>query len=129
MRKWFFWGTTALFSLGMLASSIMYLTQAEPLQVGFTHLGFPLYLLPFLGTAKLLGAVALVVRRFPTLTEWAYAGFTFNLLGAAWAHLMSGDPVAQVISPLVFLALLAASYTLSKTTQTQPQANLQSRTA
>jgi CubicO group peptidase (beta-lactamase class C family) len=127
MRKWFFWGTTALFSLGMLASSLMYLTQAAPLQAGFAHLGFPLYLLPFLGIAKLLGALALLVRRFPTLTEWAYAGFTFNLLGAAWAHLMSGDPVAQVISPLVFLALLAASYALSKVSP-QPQVNLQTRT-
>ena len=38
------------------------------------RLGYPLYLLLILGIWKLLGAVALVIPRFPRLKEWAYAG-------------------------------------------------------
>ncbi|RYY97392.1 MAG: hypothetical protein EOO11_11020 [Chitinophagaceae bacterium] len=45
------------------------------------------------------------------LREWAYAGFTINLLGAAWSHAAVGDPVA---APLVLLLLLAGSYLTGK---------------
>jgi hypothetical protein len=34
--------------------------------------------------------------------EWAYAGFSFNLTGAAMS-MPSGDPVGVVIVPLVLL--------------------------
>jgi hypothetical protein len=50
--------------------------------IRLAHLGYPSYLLAILGTAKLLGAPALLQNRFPTLREWAYAGFAFDLIGA-----------------------------------------------
>ncbi len=125
LKKIAFWATTGLFSAAMLASASMYLSQAKPLIEGFQHLGFPAYLIAFLGVAKLLGAAALLYRRWTTLTEWAYAGFTFNLLGAAYAHAMSGDPIANTLSPLVFLGVLGVSYALGKSTQSE--ANTQTR--
>jgi hypothetical protein len=45
------------------------------------------YLLMFLGTAKLLGVVAILVPGAGRLREWAFAGLIFELLGA----LNSGD--------------------------------------
>lgn len=112
LKKVAFWLTTGLFSLGMAFSAFAELSQSPQMLEGFKHLGYPVYLLMILGVAKSLGVVALLVPRFPRLKEWAYAGFTFDLLGASASHAFSGDPAANVITPLVFLAVLAASYWL-----------------
>jgi hypothetical protein len=75
------------------------------------HLGYPLYLMRILGLAKILGAVAIVTNRSRTLTEWAYAGYAFDLIGAVASHLVVGDgPVAA--APAVMLALVLSSYRL-----------------
>lgn len=116
MKKIAYWVTTGLFALAMTGSAVAYLSRSPQLVEGFQHLGYPLYLLVILGVAKLLGAGALLLPRsgpvWGRIKEWAYAGFSFNLLGAAASHAFSGDPLPQVISPLVFLLLLAASYGL-----------------
>jgi hypothetical protein len=52
------------------------------------------------------------VGRAATLREWAYAGFTIDLIGATASHVFSGDPVAVAATPAIFLLLLAASYAL-----------------
>lgn len=104
--------STGLFVLALAASGIMELIQHEEMIKGFQHLGYPTYLLTILGVAKLLGVAALVYPRWRTLTEWAYAGFVFDLIGASASHAFSGDPVANIISPLVFLGILSASYYL-----------------
>jgi hypothetical protein len=45
-----------------------------------------------------------------TVKEWAYAGYTFNLLGASASHAFSGDTFGKIITPLIILALVLASY-------------------
>jgi hypothetical protein len=75
-----------------------------------TGLGYPVYFMKMLGVAKLLGVVAIVIGRFETLKEWAYAGFTFNLIAASVSHVASNDPAWKPVVPMVFLALLMASY-------------------
>lgn len=112
VKKIGFWLATGLFSLGMAASALAELTRSEQMVQGFQHLGYPLYLLTMLGVAKALGVAALLFPRFPKLKEWAYAGFTFDLLGASASHAFSGDPAGNVIAPLVFLAVLGVSYWL-----------------
>ncbi len=46
-------------------------------------LGYPLYVMTLLGIFKLLGVVTLLLPGLKRPTEWAYAGFTFDLIGAA----------------------------------------------
>jgi DoxX-like family len=75
----------------------------------YQSLGYPLYLMKILATAKILGAVALLVNRSRRISEWAYAGFGILFLGAMASHLLAGDPAHAPI-PLVFFALLAGSY-------------------
>lgn len=104
--------TTGLFALALTASGLMELIQHPEMLKGFQHLGYPSYLLTILGVAKLLGVAALVYPRWRTLTEWAYAGFSFDLLGASASHAFSGDPIANILSPLVFLGLMGVSYYL-----------------
>lgn len=102
-----YWSSTGLLSAVFLMSAVMYLTMNAQLTEGFTKAGIPIYFIPLLGLAKLLGAIALVNPWFKGLKEWAYAGFTFVLLGATWVHISTATPF---VMPLVFLALLALSY-------------------
>lgn len=109
-KKIIFWTTTALMSAGMLMSSMMYLTHNPKLVEGIKLLGLPMFMINLLGVAKLLGALALIQPFVPKLREWAYAGFTFVLTGALWAHLSTSTPFAPV---LVFVLLLAVSYIMN----------------
>lgn len=108
-----YWTVTLLVALPLGALGIAYLIGAEGVRQGMAHLGYPAYFLIILGTAKILGAAALLQDRLATLKEWAYAGFTFNLLGAAASHVFARDPASMAAGPLVLLVLLAASYILN----------------
>lgn len=105
--KVLYWTTTGLVALGFLASSMMYMTHDPELMSSFSSLGYPAYFVSLLGVAKLAGALAIVNPWMDKLKEWAYAGFTFTLVGAAYTHLATGTPFA---APLVFLVLLGLSY-------------------
>ena len=48
----------------------------------FAHLGYPAYLHPFIGVAKILAVITILVPGFPRLKEWAYAGLVIDLIGA-----------------------------------------------
>jgi len=114
------WGSRVLkglFAVAMVGSSIGKLTHSEQLVQTMTHLGYPSYILEILGIAFLLGVVGIIQSKFQTLREWAYAGFTFGLLGAFASHLFAGDPLATAISPVVLLAVLFGAYALEKQVQ------------
>lgn len=96
----------------MALAGLGYLSRADEIVQNFANLGYPLYFATVLGIWKLLGAAALLIRVMPKATEWAYAGFTFVLTGAAVSHVAAGDPFSSAVPPLVMLALLATSYRL-----------------
>ena len=100
-----FWVFTGIFCLFMLPGSIgNILSEPEWVDV-VKQLGYPLYLLSFLGVAKLLGIIVLLVPGFPRLKEWAYAGMFFDLVGAVYSGLMAGgfDPLMLImILPFLF---------------------------
>jgi DoxX-like family len=107
-----YWVTTGLFCLLFLSSGVGHLLRAAPMAEGMAALGYPPYMMTILGTAKVLGVLALLVPDRPLLKEWAYAGFSFDLLGATASHLFAGDPLAVAVRPLVVLGVGAASYLL-----------------
>ena len=76
----------------------------------FNHLGYPSYLLVFLGTAKMLGVAAVLVPGLPRIKEWAFAGLTFDVTGALYSHLSIGDPPDAWMPALVALVLVSGSY-------------------
>src|SRR5215472_874675 len=109
-----YWATTTAIALELLAGGVTDLLHGrEVLVVGrpvvedMVQLGYPVYLLTILGVWKLLGGVALLVPRFPRLKEWAYAGFFFDLTGAAVSGIARGaDPEVVVWTPII-LTLIA----------------------
>jgi uncharacterized membrane protein YphA (DoxX/SURF4 family) len=76
----------------------------------FKHLGYPPYLLVFLGTAKILGVAAVLAPGLPRIKEWAFAGLTFDVTGALYSHLSVGDPPDAWAPAVVALLLVAGSY-------------------
>jgi hypothetical protein len=116
-----YWIVTALFVLGQGYSVVQYLREAPRMVETITGLGYPVYFMKILAVAKILGIAAILYGRPPVLKEWAYAGFTFDVLGAFSSHVASGDPLHVAAVPLVFLALQLTSYLIWKRLHSERQ--------
>ena len=121
-RLLIYWLTTGLFCAVLGFSGFAHFTHLEPMVEAMTKLGYPLYFMTILGSAKLLGVAALLAPGRPLLKEWAYAGFAFNLLGATASHGFTGDPLSETIRPATVLVLGAASYLLRPAARRLPSA-------
>ena len=113
-----YWATTAAIVLEALAGGVTDLIHGpallfvgDPVVSVLKQLGYPVYLLTILGVWKLLGAIALLVPRFPRLKEWAYAGTFFAYVGAAASWAARGD-IGDLIVPLALVVLTLASWAL-----------------
>lgn len=111
-----YWIVTGLMGAFMLMASIPDILRLPEAVSVFTHLGYPTYLLPFIGIAKVLGVIAVLVPRVWRLKEWAYAGLVFDLIGALHSHLSVGDPPSAWAFPIVGLLLVSSSYVLYRAT-------------
>jgi uncharacterized membrane protein YphA (DoxX/SURF4 family) len=109
--KILYWVFTGLFAAFMLMSAIPDIFSQQIAVDGFNKMDMPTYLLPFLGIAKALGVIAILIPGYPRIKEWAYAGLIFDLIGATYAIISSGETngVAFMIVPFV-LAILSYIY-------------------
>ncbi|MBF5046651.1 DoxX family protein [Aggregicoccus sp. 17bor-14] len=105
-----YWIPTVLLALLMFSGGLMNALQSEESAKGFAQLGYPAYFAVMLGSAKVLGALALLLPVPRVLREWAYAGFTFDVLAAAVSLHAIGAPAVNLAAPLVALALVQLSY-------------------
>lgn len=64
-------------------------------------LGYPDYFTVFIGAAKILGSVALVIPGYYRVKEWAYAGLFFDLIGAIYSMICT----TGIAASLLFMAL------------------------
>jgi uncharacterized membrane protein YphA (DoxX/SURF4 family) len=127
MKTMSYWVVTIIVVFELLAGGLTdlihgrtILVVGEPVAEVIAHLGYPLYLLTILGVWKLLGAIALLVPRFPRLKEWAYAGSFFVYAGAVASGVVRGldDPGTFIWPPLVFAVLTLASWVLRPQSRT-----------
>ena len=114
-----YWATTIIVALELLAGGVTDLIHGpallfvgEPVVLVLAKLGYPVYLLTILGVWKLLGAIALLMPRFPRLKEWAYAGTFIEMTGAAASWAARGGGMGDLIWPLAFAVLMLASWAL-----------------
>lgn len=108
----FYWIVTSLFAAFMLFSSIPdIIITHEAVVFMQSNLHYPVYIIPFLGVAKLLGVIAILVPGFPRIKEWAYAGLAFDLLGATYSIIFVNGITGAVVM-LLPLLFVAASYIL-----------------
>ncbi len=107
-----FWTTTILGPASFVIGGVLHLTQSDQVMTTLQHLGYPAYFAMLLGAWKLAGAIVIAAPGLPRLKEWAYAGFVFDLTAGAWSRAAVGDSTGDVVAPLVFLALVLASWAL-----------------
>jgi uncharacterized membrane protein YphA (DoxX/SURF4 family) len=114
-KKIAYWITTILIAFFM-SGGVAQIAQYHGNPHGFVPvLGYPMYFFAILGFWKVLGAIAILVPRFPRLKEWAYAGIFFDLTGAAASCAAVGGYGAygfHVLAPLVIAGLTVASWAL-----------------
>jgi hypothetical protein len=117
-----YWATTALVAFFIGGGGVAQLAQYRANPHGVVPiLGYPLYFFAILGFWKVLGAIAILVPRFPRLKEWAYAGIFFDLTGAAASCAAVrgyGAYGFHVIAPLVIAGLAVASWALRPPSRT-----------
>ena len=107
-----YWITTALVALEFGVGGVMDILKLPPFFALMLHLGYPPYFSCIIGVWKILGAIAIIIPRFSLLKEWAYAGMFFNMTGAAASQLAVGDVAESLIAPIIFTALVVASWVL-----------------
>lgn len=108
-----YWILTGLFAFVMIGSAIPdVLMMPEAMKGMHEELKYPTYFVPYLGIAKLLGGIAILIPGFPRIKEWAYAGLVFDLISATVSIIAIGKPITQWIAMPVFLALAFGSYAL-----------------
>jgi hypothetical protein len=108
-----YWVATALVVVELAMGGAWDLLRVAQVRDLIERLGYPPYFLTILGTWKLLGALALVVPKFPRLKEWAYAGVFFDLTGAVASLFASGLITASTTAyPVLMTAAAVASWAL-----------------
>lgn len=107
-----YWSFTGLLVAWLVAGGLFDVLHAKAAVELLATLGYPAYVCTILGPCKLLAVAALLYPRTRLLREWAYAGITFDALGAFISHLEVKDGFASMAAPLVMLSFAAGSYLL-----------------
>jgi uncharacterized membrane protein len=108
-----YWIITGLFSAMMLFSGIANAIVAPgSTELIVDHLHYPDYFIRYIGVAKVLGAIALLIPGWPRVKEWAYFGLFLDLFSAIYSMVQVGDPISAWWGMLPFLLFLGASYLL-----------------
>ncbi len=78
---------------------------------GTLRMGYPPYFILSLGVAKILGAVVLLIPNLKQLREWAFAGFTFDVIFAFISSLYI-DSYADWLKAVIAFCLVLLTYSL-----------------
>jgi hypothetical protein len=110
--KYAYWVITALFCALLTFSAGMYVFNYAEVSSEFVKLGFPTWIIYPLVAFKIAGIITILWRKNRSLVEWAYAGFSLNILLALFAHLTIAD--GDQWGAIVALVLVLTSYFLGK---------------
>ena len=108
----FYWTVTVLFAVFMLFTAIPDIVRQPEAMQFIQALGYPDYFIPFIGVAKVLGSIAILLPWFPRLKEWAYAGLFFDLIGALYSLIVLYGFELDVMMMFLFIGVLFLSYFL-----------------
>jgi hypothetical protein len=85
-----------------------------------TMLGYPEYIVAYVGVAKIIGIIAILIPGYPRIKEWAYAGIIFDLITAMYSQIIMGEAMWPMM--LLFIGVAAASYIYSHKLQKEKDA-------
>jgi hypothetical protein len=106
-----YWISTALFCVFILQGAIGNILLSKVwVDLIVTNLGYPEYIIQFLGIAKILGVIGILAPISPRLKEWAYAGIFFDLIGAMYSGVAVNGFDPMMLTMVVPFALMGLSY-------------------
>lgn len=82
----------------------------ETKQIFGSYLGYPNYFIRFIGIAKVLGVIGILIPGFPRIKEWAYAGLFFDLFAAIYSGLSVGGFDPMMLTMLIWIIPGILSY-------------------
>lgn len=98
-----YWVFTILFAALMIFSSYSsILVNEDSKNLIHNYLGYPVYFIPFIGWAKVIGCIIILIPGVKTVKEWAYAGLFFDLIGAVYSSIA----VAKGVDPMMLFLLV-----------------------
>ena len=107
-----YWVLTILTAAFMGIGAIPNILSNEQSTEVFRSLQYPLYIMPFIGVAKLAGSIVILIPGLKRLKEWAYAGMVIDLTGAMYSTIMVGEPISAWSFFIFGLAIVFGSYFL-----------------
>ena len=118
-RTWLYWAATVWLTLELVVGGLEDLARGpaaivagDRVDVVVASLGYPVYVLLFLGGLKILGAAVIIAPGFLRLKEWAYAGSFFQIAIAAGSHALVGTDLVNLVYPIVVMLLTLVSWAM-----------------
>ena len=108
--KTLYWIFTILFAALMLFSAIPDMMVTPEAVTFMTHLGYPNYFTAFIGVAKILGVIAILIPGKLRIKEWAYAGLFFDLIGAVYSQIATDGFMVPMLFMLAWIVPGILSY-------------------
>ena len=105
-----YWVSTILMCGIFLFSASMYFVKTEMIKGYFEHMNYPSYLVYPLAIAKILGVAAVLTNKSKLLKEWAYAGFFFDAVLAAAAHIIGKDGGEMMSIAAIVLVIVSRTF-------------------
>ena len=106
-----YWTFTVLFALVMLSTAVPNVMMSpDSIDLIHTQLGYPKYFIMFVGVAKILGVIGILVPGYPRVREWAYAGLFFDLTAATASGIAVEGFNPMQLFMLLFFAPGVVSY-------------------
>jgi hypothetical protein len=98
-----YWIFTLLFAVLMGFTAVQnLLSTPDSIQLIHDQLGYPVYFIPYIGLAKLLGVIGILIPGLNKIKEWAYAGLFFDLISSIY----SGIAAFGKFDPMMLLMLI-----------------------
>ena len=115
-----YWVCTVLLSTAYFAMGVSNYIQPGDMNVEIAKSGYPSHFFMVLGVWQVLAAMAISVPKVPRVKEWAYAGFTFDFIGAIIGFIATGNLVLPdiIMAPVGLMLCLATFYLWKKTIDT-----------
>jgi hypothetical protein len=98
----------AIFVALFFGSVVLSLVDIDASYAEYRNLHFPTWSVHALSAAKVLGLIAILTNRFPTLSDFAFAGFLYDLLLALIAHAVAQE--IKVLVPFASLGIWAFAF-------------------
>ena len=107
--KIIYWTLNGLFAAFMFFTAIPDILSSADAVKFIGDLGYPAYFIPFIGVAKALGSIAIIIPGYNTIKEWAYAGLMFDLI-AAFYSIAATTGIVSATPLILFIAFAVAAY-------------------